>query len=58
LKHSLDDVLNNYGHLVVMHGAMPDIFSAVMGNYSYVIRSYDFDELMEVAKYITARVGS
>lgn len=56
LEHSLDEVLNNYGHLVVMHGAMPDIFSAVMGNYSYVIRSYDFDELMEAAKYISARV--
>ena len=56
LKHSLDEVLNNYGHLIVRHGAMPDIFSAVMGNYSYIIRSYDFDELMEAAKYITFRI--
>ena len=56
LKHSLDEVLSNYGHMIVRHGAMPDIFSAVMGNYSYIIRSYDFDELMEAAKYITFRI--
>ena len=28
LKHSLDDVFNNYGHLVVKNGAMPDIFQS------------------------------
>ena len=58
LKHSLDDVFNNYGHLVVKNGAMPDIFSVVMGNYSYIIRSDDFDELMEAAKYIACRDNS
>jgi hypothetical protein len=26
-----------------------------MGNYSYIIRSQDYDELMEAARYITAR---
>lgn len=55
LKHSLDESLNKYGYMVAKHGPMPDIFSAVMGNYSYVIRSRDFDELMEAAHYITAR---
>lgn len=58
LKHSLDESLDRYGHLVAKHGPMPDIFSAVMGNYSYVIRSRDFDELMEAAQFITARVNS
>jgi hypothetical protein len=56
LKHSTEEVLNNKGHLVVRHGPMPDIFSAVMGNYSYIIRSTDFTELMETAKYIACRV--
>ncbi len=55
LKHSREDGLVKYGHLVVRHGPMPDIFSAVMGNYSYIIRSQDYDELMEAARYITAR---
>jgi len=58
LKHSLDESLDRYGHLVAKHGPMPVIFSAVMGNYSYVIRSRDFDELMEAAHFITARVNS
>lgn len=55
LKYSLDESLEKYGHMVAKHGPMPDIFSAVMGNYSYVIRSRDFDELMEAAQFITAR---
>ncbi len=57
LKYSLDESLQKYGYMVARHGPMPDIFSAVMGNYSYVIRSRDFDELMEAAHYITARVN-
>jgi hypothetical protein len=44
--------------MVAKHGPMPDIFSAVMGNYSYVIRSRDFDELMDAARFITARINN
>lgn len=55
LKHSHHDALNNYGHVISKNGLMPDIFADVMGNYCYVIRSTDLDELKEAAAYITER---
>ncbi|MGI6608459.1 MAG: ATP-grasp domain-containing protein [Erysipelotrichaceae bacterium] len=55
LKHSTQDSLNNYGHLVVKNGSMPEIFSDVMGDYCYIIRSKDLDELKTAAEYITCR---
>lgn len=57
LRHSREDVVNKYGHLISKQGTMPEIFSAIMGNYSYVVRSKDFDELLEVANYITTRIN-
>lgn len=58
LKHSPEEILDKYGRLIVRHGRMPDIFAAVMGHYSYIVRSKDFDEMMEAAHFITARVGN
>ncbi|HQB32481.1 MAG TPA: carbamoylphosphate synthase large subunit [Erysipelotrichaceae bacterium] len=58
LKHDHNDSLNKYGHMIVKNGPMPDIFAGVMGNYCYIIRSKDFNELMEAAEYITARNDS
>ena len=34
---------------------MPDIFADVMGNYCYVIRSKDLEELKAAAEFIISR---
>ncbi|MDI9541118.1 MAG: ATP-grasp domain-containing protein [Bacillota bacterium] len=55
LKHTNNDVLNKYGHVVAKNGLMPDIFADVMGNYCYVIRSKDLEELKAAAEFIISR---
>ena len=44
-RHSHDELLHCLGDKLVAHMAMPDVFSAAMGNYGYVIRDADENAL-------------
>ncbi len=55
LKHNHQDNMHKYGNMIVKDGKMADIFSDVMGNYSYIVRSKDLEELKQAVAYITAR---
>lgn len=50
--HSHSDILARYGHLVVHHQPMSDIFRRAMGDYGYLLRSPDCDEVVTAAQFI------
>jgi phosphoribosylaminoimidazole carboxylase (NCAIR synthetase) len=52
--HSHTDIMAAYSDLVVFHQAMPLVFSQAMGDYCYLIRSPDLDEIAAAAEFIQA----
>lgn len=52
-KH--EDVLTRYGKSIVQHGFLPDIYAPAMGNYFYLIRSSNLDEIFDMADFIRAK---
>lgn len=53
-KHSHEDVLRECGDLIVHHEPVPLVFSQAMGNYCYLLRSADMDELERAMDFILA----
>jgi hypothetical protein len=54
-KHYLlshDAVLNKFGALIVRHEPISGIFSGAIGNYGYLARSQDLDEILHAAHAI------
>ncbi|NTW72663.1 MAG: carboxylate--amine ligase [Eubacteriaceae bacterium] len=51
-QHSIQDILNKYGSLIVHNGVIASIFAAALGDYSFLYRSPDFEVIKEVTKYI------
>ena len=47
-----EEILARYGSRIVMHGRMPDIYAAAMGNQMYVAVIDSYDELLEYGRYI------
>ena len=54
--HHQDEILSDYGHLLVHHGPIDSVFSAAIGDYAYVLRSADLDPLKEAAAFILERL--
>lgn len=50
--HSHEDVLGYLADHVVHHEPISGAFSNALGNYGYLIRSVDLNEIMDMAKYI------
>jgi hypothetical protein len=50
--HSLQDILQNYGRLLVHHEPVTPAFARAMGNYAYLLRSPDLAELLAAIDYI------
>ena len=55
-SHSHDradsEILERYGDRIVMHGRMPDIFSAAMGNRMFVAVMDSYDEVLEYGRFV------
>ncbi|NLN97352.1 MAG: ATP-grasp domain-containing protein [Eubacteriaceae bacterium] len=51
--HSREDIDHNYGEYILSNVEMPDIFSAVMGNYGYLFRCETEEKMMEIIDYIS-----
>ena len=55
LVNSQDSVHEKFRDIIVHSGPIASIFSAALGNYSYIIRSQDLEELKEASKFILSR---
>ncbi len=53
-KHSLQEIQQVYGHLIVHHEPVVPVFARAMGNYAYLLRSPDMEELQQVIDFILA----
>ena len=50
--HDHAEIMLNYGHLVVHYEPIHSIFSAAIGDFGYLARSVDLEELKELGRYI------
>lgn len=53
--HSNEEIGFRFSDIMVSHGQIASIFSGALGNYAYILRSPDFDELRNAAEYILER---
>lgn len=51
-RTSNEDILGRYGRNIVMHGRMPDIFAAAMGNQMYTAIFDTYEEVHEFGQFI------
>ncbi|MBN2005275.1 MAG: ATP-grasp domain-containing protein [Anaerolineae bacterium] len=51
-KHTLEEILAKYGHLLVHHEPIAPVLARAMGNYAYLLRSPDLPELREAIDFI------
>lgn len=50
--HSEQEILSAYGNKIIHHEPISGIFSAAMGNYGYLVRSPELEEILSIAKFI------
>jgi hypothetical protein len=50
--HSEQEILAKYKDRISHHEPISGVFSAAMGNYGYLVRSPDLDEVLAIAKFI------
>jgi hypothetical protein len=50
--HSEQEILNAYRDRICHHELISGVFSAAMGNYGYLVRSPELDEILAIAKFI------
>ncbi len=50
--HDHDEIMARYGHLIPHHRTILGAWSVALGNYGYLIRSEDLEEVLEVAHFI------
>jgi hypothetical protein len=51
-RHTHDEIVLALGHLIVHHEPVPAVFSTAMGDYTYMLRCPDFDEIIAAAEFI------
>ena len=50
--HTQEEILGAYKDKISHHEAISGVFSAALGNYGYLVRSPDLDEIFSIAKFI------
>ncbi|MBM4176184.1 MAG: ATP-grasp domain-containing protein [Ignavibacteria bacterium] len=50
--HSHDQILHRFSNKIVYHGEMPVAFSRAMGNYAYIVRSPELEEVLDMTRFI------
>lgn len=50
--HSHEQVLEAFGHQIVHHERVSGVFSAALGDYGYLARSPDLEEIYAIVEYI------
>jgi len=51
-KYVLDDILEKYGDAILVHEPVSGIFAPALGDYAFLFRSKDFEELQNMQKDI------
>ena len=51
-SHTHEEIMARYGDRITMHGRMPDIFSAAMGNQMYMAKLDTEDDVREYCSFI------
>ena len=52
--HSHGEILEKFGGQILHHDSISGVFSTALGNYGYITRSSDLNEILEIAEYIQA----
>jgi biotin carboxylase len=55
--HSHSDILEGMDEKLCHHESISGVFSAALGNYGYLVRSPDIDEINDMVKYIQTTVS-
>ena len=55
MELSHEEILRRFGDRIVMFSEVSEIFSSVMGNFAYIGRSVNLDEIHEMIEYIQAK---
>ena len=50
--HSEEEIFAAYKDKISQHEAISGVFSAALGNYGYIVRSPELDEVLSIAKFI------
>lgn len=53
-KHSHQQIMDAFGYCIAHHTAMPRVFALAMGDYYYLVRTPDFEEMLAVTEFIQA----
>lgn len=53
--HSNEEIRDKYQNILISQGPIASVFSGALGNYAYVLRSPDFEELRSAAEFILER---
>jgi len=53
-KHNEQEILSTFGECVRHHETISGIFSRALGDYGYIVRSPDLDEIIRMAEFIQA----
>jgi hypothetical protein len=55
--HSHEEIMDAFGHCIVHHEPIPQVFSLAMGNYAYFVRTPDLAEVLAAAQFIQEMSG-
>jgi len=50
--HTQEEILSTHKDKISHHESISGVFSAALGNYGYLVRSPELDEILSIAKYI------
>ena len=50
--HTEEEILSAYRDKISHHESISGVFSAALGNYGYLVRSPELDEVLSIAKFI------
>lgn len=56
--HSHEEILQRFSGKLVHHEEISGIFSQALGNYGYLVRSPEFDEIVAMAQFIQEKAGA
>ena len=51
-QHSHEEILKQFGWMIVMHTEMDPVLAQAMGNYAYVVRAKELDPIFEAIGFI------
>ena len=53
-KHSRQEIIEKYGRFIVNESFIPDILSAAIGNYAFLVRSEELKKVVDIANFVLA----